>query len=149
MTDDARSRLDRALDEAIMAVGADSGTIHLKEPGRSMLYLAASRGIPEFVLQAVQQIPWGKGMAGVAAERVAPVTYCNLHESKAPEIHPKARNAGVLGAIVVPMMSGKQVVGTLGIGCKKERTFTAAEISWLMRFGRELAGEIGDQRMAA
>jgi GAF domain-containing protein len=146
---DEHLRLDRALDEAIHELRADSGTIHMKEHGRRVLHLAASHDIPDFVLRAVKVVPWGKGMAGVAAETAAPVTYCNIESDGAQEIHPKARAAGVKGALVVPIMSGSELVGTIGIGCSRERTFTLEETEWLMEFGRRLAQDLGEDRMAA
>jgi putative methionine-R-sulfoxide reductase with GAF domain len=78
-------------------------------------------------------------MAGLAAQRAEPVSDCNIQSSTSPEIHPKARAAGVRGAIVVPMVHGTEVVGTIGIGCSSERTFSAKETRWLLDFGRKLA----------
>jgi putative methionine-R-sulfoxide reductase with GAF domain len=97
----------------------------------------------------IREIPWGKGMAGLAAQSGEPVDYCNLQKSTSPEVHPRAKTAGTQGAIVVPMMQGNEVVGTIGIGCKTERSFTAGEIRWLMDLARQLAGESDDHRMAA
>jgi GAF domain-containing protein len=146
---DARSRYDSALEQAITTLGADSGTIHIKESGRTALQLAASRDIPDVVLQAVRAVPWGRGMAGVAADRGAPVTYSNIQTCQTPDVPPRARATGVKGALVVPMIRGTEVVGTIGVGCRRERTFSAAEIAWLMRFGRQLASELGEMRKAA
>jgi GAF domain-containing protein len=140
---------ERALDEAIAGLGADSGTIHLRDPNNGALGLAASRGINEQVLKAVRAVPWGKGMAGAAAERAAPVTFSNIQTSPSPDIHPRARQSGTRGAIVVPMFHGHEVIGTIGIGCNRERVFTAAEIAWLLRLGRKLADELGEHRLAA
>src|SRR5688572_24353122 len=109
------SKFERALDEALNTLGADSGTIHVKDPAHSSLHLAASRNVPDSILAVVKEVPWGKGMAGVAAERAAPVTFCNIQTSPSSDIHPKAKAAGVLGAIVVPMLLGHEVVGTIGV----------------------------------
>ena len=135
--------LDQALLDAIAHVGADSGTIHLKEPDRLVLRLAASHGIPEAVLDVVREVPWGKGMAGLAAERARPVDACNIQTDRSGDVRPGARATGLQGAIVVPMLRGDRVVGTLGVGCVGERTFTAAETDWLLELGRKLATELG------
>src|ERR1043165_810833 len=118
---------ERSLDDAIRHLNADSGTIHLKTPGARILRLVASRNIPEPVLNVVREIPWGKGMAGVAAERAEPVDACNLQTSTSPDVRPGARDTKLQGAIVVPMMRERDVVGTFGVGCKEERTFTPQE----------------------
>src|SRR4051812_9192129 len=69
------SRLERALDEVMKALSADSGTIHVKDPVVATLHLGASRNVPDTILDVVREVPWGKGMAGVAAQRAAPVTF--------------------------------------------------------------------------
>jgi signal transduction protein with GAF and PtsI domain len=142
-------KLDRALEDCISVLGADSGTIHIKEQGRNVLLLAASREVPEFVLRAVREVPWGKGMAGMAAQGAEPVIFCNIQNDSSTDIHPKARSAGVQGAIVVPMMLGSDVIGTIGIGSREERTFSADETGWLMEFGRRLANDLDEHRLAA
>lgn len=146
---DHRHDLDRALENAIAKLCADSGTIHVRDGEELVLHLAACHNIPDGLLSAIREIPWGKGMAGLAAQAGEPVDYCNVQDSTSPEIHAKARSTGTQGAIVVPMMCGNEVVGTIGIGCKEERVFSATEIRWLMELGRQLGGDQGDHRMAA
>ena len=146
---DPNPRLENALFEAIARLGADSGTIHVKDPDRDVLLLAAHHHIPDGLLEHIQEIPWGKGLAGIAAERAEPVHHGNIKLSPAREIHPRARACEVRGAVVVPILSGSEAVGTLGIGCEVDRTFTPLEIRWLLSFARGLAGEWGETRMAA
>jgi signal transduction protein with GAF and PtsI domain len=146
---DTNPRLENALYEAIAKLGADAGTIHLKAHASDELLLAASHEIPHHLLDKIRVIPWGKGMAGAAAARGEPINFCNLQIASSPDIHDDARAAGMRGAIVVPMMSGNDVVGTIGVGSRSERTFTQKEIGWLLHFGRRIAGESGEHRMAA
>lgn len=131
--------VERSLDEAIRHLGGSSGTIHLKESGAPMLLLAASRNIPDPVLNLVRQVPWGKGMAGLAAERMAPVDACNIQTTTSSDVRPGARATGVQGALVVPMVRDGKVVGTFGVGCLTERTFTPDETRWLLEHARALA----------
>lgn len=141
--------LDQALQQAIGRLCADSGTIHIKDSDELVLHLVASRNIPESLLSVIREIPWGKGMAGLAAQTGEPVDYRDLQQSTSPEVHAKAKETGTRGAVVVPMMHGNEVVGTVGVGCKQERSFTAGEIRWLMELARHAAGDSGDHRMAA
>lgn len=136
---------DLALQEAARHLGADSGTIHVKDPGAMMLRLAARLAIPDPVAEIVREVPWGKGMAGLAAERAQPVDACNIQTTDSSDVRPGARATGVQGAIVVPILFGDQVVGTLGVGCLRERTFTPEETGWLLDFGRALGDRIGDR----
>jgi hypothetical protein len=81
-------------------------------------------------------------MAGVAAEKVHPVSTCNLQTSAAPEVRPGARATGLQGSIVVPILLGDEVVGTLGVGCKGPRSFTLVEVGALYELGRALARKL-------
>ena len=134
----ATDEMERALDHAIEHLAADSGTIHLKAPDRMVLVLAASRNIPPPVLAAVREVPWGKGMAGVAAERAEPVRVCNIQTSESPDVRPGAKQTGLQGALVVPMIKDGHVMGTLGVGCEGDREFTADETRWLLDFASRL-----------
>ena len=127
--------------EAIVAeFAADSGTIHtLGAPG--MLHLrAATRNIPEAVLNVVREVPVGKGMAGLCVERAAPVDACNIQTDTSGDVRPGARATGLQGAIVVPMLDEKgAAMGALGVANFRERTFTEEEIARLVEHGRRLA----------
>jgi len=135
-------RLERALLEIIDHLAAQSGTIHLKVPGQQVLRLGASHGIPPAVRAVVESVPWGKGMAGLAAERAQPVDACNIQTTTSGDVRPGARATGMAGAIVVPMMLDAGVVGTIGVGCTSERVFSEAETAWLLERGRTLALEL-------
>lgn len=50
-----------------------------------------------------------------------------------------SRAEGVRSALIIPIISGKQLVGTLGLISKTARTFTEAEL----RFGQSLAEHVG------
>jgi hypothetical protein len=133
-----------ALNAALAEFQAHSGTIHTKAPqdkeGQKLLLLAAWAGpMPEPVLNVIREIPWGKGMAGAAAERVEPVGTCNLQTTQNPDVRPGAKATQLRGALVVPMMLGDEVVGTFGIGTNGERTFTVEETRRLWKRGQELA----------
>lgn len=118
---------------------ADSGTIHFLS-GDGLLHLAAaSPGIPDIVLATIRTIPVGKGMAGLAVERKAPVDACNLQTDTSGDVRPGAKATGLAGSIVVPIFEGETVVGALGIANRAERTFTEDEIARLIAEGRRLA----------
>jgi L-methionine (R)-S-oxide reductase len=139
----ADPRAEKTLDEAIALFGAESGTVHLSNPDRTALELSAVRGpMPEPVLAAIRLIPWGKGMAGLAAERLEAVQTCNIQTTTSSDVRPGARATGLSGAIVVPILSGEDVVGTIGVGVRAERTFTTDEAERLLDHGRAFARSI-------
>ena len=136
------ARIDLALRAALDHLDAQSGSIHLRDPGQQVLRLAASHGIPPQVVEIIAVVPWGKGMAGLAAERARPVDACNLQTTTSPDVRPGARATGLAGAIVVPMMLNGTVIGTFGVGSFEERTFTAEETKWLLESAALLATEL-------
>ena len=134
------TNLDVALASIISHFKADSGTIHMLESDGMLHLKAASKGIPEAVLNLIRVVPVGKGMAGLAAQRREPVTVCNLQTDTSGDVRPGAKQTGLEGAIVVPMFDAKNtVVGTLGIANRAERTFTNQETDLLIECGEALA----------
>ncbi|MDQ4061874.1 MAG: GAF domain-containing protein [Pseudomonadota bacterium] len=143
MTISARIAKAETYEDALASIvshfGADSGTIHMLAEDGLLHLKAATHGLPEAVLAAIQTIPVGKGMAGLAVERRRPVDACNIQTDASGDVRPGARATGLAGAIVVPIFRSDQVVGALGIANRTERTFSAAEIEELIDAGRALA----------
>ena len=124
--------------------GADMGMIHRLNPAdRHLELVATSDGVPEPVLAAARRIPLGKGIAGETALTGKPVSMCNLQTDTSGVARPGAKATGAQGTLCVPIFRGDQVVGTLGIGVRGERTFTEAETAELLAAGRVLAGSLG------
>lgn len=130
----------QALQRIVSDFAADSGTVHFLGSDGMLHLAAASPGIPEPVLATIRIIPVGKGMAGLAVERAAPVNACNIQTDSSGDIRPGARATGLEGAIVVPIFDGETVVGALGVANRTERTFSEDEIARLVEEGRQLAG---------
>lgn len=134
-----RGDLDAALAAVLAHFRADSGTIHYLGQDGLLQLAAASRGMPEPVLDKIRAIPVGKGMAGLAVERNEPVTACNLQTDDSGDVRPGARLTGLQGSIVVPIRDGDAVCGALGIANQAERTFTDAEVATLTEVAARLA----------
>ena len=135
---DADSGLNDALARILKQFDADSGTIHWLESDGVLHLKAASAGIPQVVLDTVREVPVGKGMAGLAVERKAPVNACNIQTDTSGDVRPGARATGLQGSIVVPILRGTIAVGALGIANRRERVFTDDEAAFLMEVGRIL-----------
>jgi L-methionine (R)-S-oxide reductase len=126
------------LAEIVQRFAADTGTIHLLEEG--ILVLKAKVGIPDHVVKLIERVPVGKGMAGLAAERNAPVDSCNIQTDQSGDVRPGAKLTGVNGAIVVPIRdSAGNVRGTLGIGVHRVYEYTPEETARLLEEGTKLA----------
>lgn len=131
-----------ALDRVLEHFAADSGTIHLLGPDGALHLTAASRGMPQFVLDTVKVVPVGKGMAGLSVERREPVSACNIQTDASGDVRPGAKATGLQGSIVVPIFRAEAAVGALGIANRGERTFTEAETRLLVRVGRAMGDSL-------
>src|ERR1019366_8124830 len=96
-----------------------------------LLRLVAQVGLPPQLLDIVKTIPVGKGIAGETVTKNRPVTICNLQTDASGIARPGAKQTGVGGAVCVPIRSGDKIVGTFGIGTRREHEYTAAEINAL------------------
>lgn len=115
------------------------GTIHLIDPKDGALHLTTHRGLPPPVIDKVQLVPIGKGMAGLAAERKQPVQVCNLQSDTSGQARPGAKLTQMEGSLAAPMLAGEQLAGVFGIAKPVPYEFTAAEQQLLMDVGALVA----------
>lgn len=115
-----------------------TGTIHFLDNNTDLLNIKVHQGIPPFLIPKLSQIPIGKGMAGIAAERREPVEMCNLQTDDSGVARPAARETKVEGSIVVPMIWEGTLYGTLGVAKPVPYDFTAEEINSLLALAREM-----------
>lgn len=116
-----------------------TGTIHVLDKESNLLKLKVQQGIPDFLLPKMTEIPIGKGMAGIAAERREPVEMCNLQTDDRGIVRPAAKETKVEGSIAVPMLLNGDLWGTLGIAKPVPYDFTEEEINSLMMIGEEMS----------
>jgi putative methionine-R-sulfoxide reductase with GAF domain len=115
------------LQSILAELKADSGTVHATGPDGA-LHLRAAIGIPEPVLGIVKVVPFGKGMAGLAAERKCAVNSCNIQQDTTGDVRPGARATGLAGSVAVPVLAADgRVLGVIGVATRAERTFTTAD----------------------
>jgi putative methionine-R-sulfoxide reductase with GAF domain len=126
------------LSEIIMHYECSTGTLHFLDADTSLLKLKAHQGIPDFLLPKLLEIPIGKGMAGIAAERREPVEMCNLQTDASGVARPAAKDTKVEGSIVVPMLYHNALFGTLGIAKTVPYDFTKTEINELLMVATEM-----------
>lgn len=120
--------------------GCQTGTLHRSEDGKHLL-LVCQIGVPDSLLDKISHIPFGKGIAGVAAESKQPVELCNLQQDLGGVAKPDARQTGVSGSLAVPIFSAgsDRVIGTLGIGKYAPYTFSDKEKQALGEHAKQIA----------
>ncbi len=132
----------QVLTDVISCFGCTTGTIHFLDVETSLLKLKAHQGIPAFLLPKLSEIPIGKGMAGIAAERREPVEMCNLQTDDTGVARPAAKETKVEGSIVVPMILDGTLFGTLGVAKPVPYDFTKTEVGDLLGIGKEISRAI-------
>ena len=111
------------------------GTVHMIDSSDGMLHLRAQLGLPPFVLDKVQIIPVGKGMAGIAAERKEPVQMCNLQTDASGVARPTAKMTKMEGSLAAPMMVDGEVRGVLGVAKPSAYDFSSEQTELLLAVG--------------
>lgn len=127
------------LDRVLAHFDCPVGTVHLIDGADRQLHLMAQRGLPPPVLDKVAVIPIGKGMAGIAAERRAPVQVCNLQTDASGVVRPGAKTTRMEGSLAAPMLDGDVLRGVLGIAKPVAYDFTPAETQLLLDVGTLVA----------
>ena len=130
--------LEKILHDTLARFNSETGTIHRLEAQTQLLHLVAQVGLPPQLLDVVKTIPVGKGIAGQTVAQNQPVTICNLQTDTSGVAKPGAKQTGVGGVLCVPIRAGEKILGTLGIGTRREHTYTPDETRAL----EKIAGEI-------
>jgi L-methionine (R)-S-oxide reductase len=130
--------LEKILRETLRQFNSETGTIHILDPQKQLLNLAAQIGLPPHISEVVKIIPVGKGIAGQVVAEKRPVTICNLQTDSSGIAKPNAKQTGVGGALCVPVRAGDKIIGTLGIGTIREHEYSASETNSLQGIARKL-----------
>lgn len=139
---DPQNKLTQWLRGFLDAHGGAAGTVHRR--AGDDLELRAAINIPPPVLAAVQRVPRGKGMAGLALERDAPVSTCNLQTDRSGDVRPGARAVDAQAAVALPVHAADgQVRAVVGIAFVGERDLSEADLAALGRAAQALPA--GDQ----
>jgi L-methionine (R)-S-oxide reductase len=134
--------LEKILRDTLVKFNSETGTIHKLHEPTQLLRLVAQVGLPPQLLDLVTIIPVGKGIAGQVAAQGKPVTRCNLQTDTSGVAKPGAKQTGVGGALCVPIFNGEKIVGTLGMGTKREHEYTPEETRELEEIGRRIGTDV-------
>jgi L-methionine (R)-S-oxide reductase len=131
MTDDRTAPQQLWLERFIKDHGGVAGSVHLRA-GPDELALGATVNIPEPVKKIVLRVPRGKGMAGLALERNAAISSCNIQSDATGQVRPGARAVDAQAAVALPVPGpGGDVRAVVGIAFADERTITDADLKVL------------------
>lgn len=120
--------------EAFIAThGGVAGTVHeVSTTDADLLELSASVNIPPKVVEVTRRIPKGKGMAGLAMERDAPVQTCNLATDDTGDVRPGAKAVNAQAAVALPIHDEDGAIrAVVGIAYMGERELPEDELATL------------------
>ncbi|MCB9587785.1 MAG: GAF domain-containing protein [Polyangiaceae bacterium] len=118
--------------------GGVAGSVHAIE--EDLLQMRAAVALPPPVVAATKTIPCGKGMAGLAWERKAPVTTCNL-QAPSKDVRPGAAAVGAKAAVALPILDAAgEVRAVVGIAYDDERDLPEALLTQLSDDAASLPG---------
>ncbi len=130
--------LKKILRDALAQFHSETGTVHRLDAQTQLLHLVAQIGLPPHIAEVVKIIPVGKGIAGQVVAENRPVTICNLQTDTSSVAKPGAKKTGVGGALCVPIRDGEKILGTLGIGTRREHTYTPNETRTLEKIAEQI-----------
>ena len=112
----------------IQAFGAIAGTVHRRRADQ--LELTAAINIPAPVQAMTRSIPAGKGMAGLAWSRGAPVQTCDLQTDATGDVRPGARAVDAGAAIAAPVFdAGDAVRAVVGLAFAQTDALPPARVA--------------------
>jgi L-methionine (R)-S-oxide reductase len=134
-----RQAVETWLEAFLSRHGAVAGSAHWHTGGG--LQLVATVHIPPPVRQAVEWVPSGKGMAGLALERGQPVQTCNLQEDRSGAVKPGARAVDAKAAVALPVRNPEgAIVAVVGAAWMDERQLDDETVERLQNDANSLAG---------
>ncbi len=139
--------LNIALEQSMLAVEADTGSLMLVNEENSRLEIVASRGLSQKVAQNTsQQI--GMSVAGWVAENGESVLVTDAHVD--PRFRMPFYRDDITSAASIPLRSKSQVIGVLNVNTTNpNRKFDERDLELLETVANELAMAIDNARLYA
>jgi len=134
---DLNTVLNKALDKAIEATGADNGGICLLDEGRKVLELKVYRNISQQFVRAYKYIPYGERATGKAAKTEKPVLIEDaLEDSDA--LTPALKKEGHRSIVCIPLKGKDRVLGVITLANRHKNFFTSDQLGPLTAIGNQI-----------
>ena len=116
-----------SLRQVLERLGGIAGSIH--RTSGDFLCLVDQTGLPDDVVQIIERVPRGKGMAGQAWLTGKPITTCNIKTDSAAPIEPGARSVLAKASIAVPIFDDQgDAVSVIGFAFSDDQPFDEMRI---------------------
>jgi signal transduction histidine kinase len=121
----------------VLLPGAAGRLWELKDKG--VLHLVGSVGLRQPEGARRDRFPMGEGLTGIAAATRQPVTSFDVTQDPRFANQPWAAAEGLMSCIVLPLVRGDAVTGSLGIYIRDPHEFTEEEVNLLCSFAAQAA----------
>jgi GAF domain-containing protein len=126
---DRRGLLDRVLQIAVSATGADRGSIMLWDPARRVLRVDVALGIEPELIPKIQ-VPSGEGVAGRAFAAERPILINGKADRSKYQI--TRERDDIESAISAPLVHGDDVIGVLNVSHARDQdVFDASDLEFV------------------
>ncbi|MDX3645289.1 hypothetical protein, partial [Streptomyces sp. MB09-02B] len=129
----SRPEVEAWLAEFVERHGGLVGSVHLCGPAaEGEIVLVAAHNLPPSVVNGAAVVVVGKGMAGVTAERRAPIGISDLQTDTSGVARPPARASQAKGSVTLPVHAPDdptKLVAVVGLGFAETKEFTDEEIA--------------------
>lgn len=123
--------------------GAMAGTIHTVDHAGDRLRLCAAINIPPPIQDIVREVPRGKGMAGLALARRAPVYTSAVGTCQTGVVRPRGRSVTSGAAVTLPVADAEdRIRAVVGVGYAEPRDIDDGLLDALRDGARDLLARI-------
>lgn len=143
---DLKTVLDTGLVKALEVVQVEAGAISLVNEMSGELEMAATHGWRRGSVPVGTHIPAGQGLSGLVVTTGQVLVADDVHHDSRVAIG-AFRDEGVQALAMVPMRTGGQVVGVLGVMSYTPHKFTGEEINVLSTLGGMFGVAVGNVRL--
>ena len=128
--------LDDVVNSAAQVMTVDAAAIHLHSGRNSHLTVSACRGLSKKVIESLDNVQTGEGIAGLVAMTGEPL---RLSDIEADNRYSRYDLGKISSLLAVPMTIGSRTIGVLTVFCKEQRWFTDEDVSFLTALAGETA----------
>ena len=143
---DLETTLARGLEATAQSLGVDAGAIYLMEADGASMRLRAHSGLPDGMEGVLLSKEIDERVSGMLKALGMPVVL-DTTDPAAQGLSPFAFDKGFQAAVVLPMLSGGELLGALSLAAWNVHIFAAAEIDLLSSIGQQLGASIRNARL--
>jgi signal transduction histidine kinase len=129
--------LDIALRKALELTGLEVGVVFLVDDRAEELTPVVHHGLSQRLIQDLERMKFGEGLAGRAASSGEPIVVENLSED--PRLISKVtKEEGIRYSASVPLKSRGRLLGIMSLASKGRRPFNPQEVNILTAIGQQI-----------